>query len=439
MESFRDQYELRRGKITLYRRTSQGSKYQSDNWNARFNIPGEKAIRRSLKTTNQDEAELRAEDLYQELLSKSKKGMSLKTKRFGLVCDAFVRHLTEQRSHEAARSGADQKLIPKTYKSKIDITENYIKPLLGDKTLDSITDFDIEEFVDKRRMFHITGPASLSDTHTYIRNGRKVTTKKNPKIPSHSTLNKDLTVLRQIFEFARTRREVDSKQIPTIKNISRPKNYVDRKPDLSRTEYQSLIKKLEWKIKNQTNPKHKRSHILLYNYILILANTGMRVTEAKNMKFRDCQEFKNYDGERYVQIHVSGKGKSRDLIAMPNTEIYLNRLRELHQENAKQFGWKFDESMNVFLNDHGQPVGSFKKALDAILDDCGLLHDSHGAKRSAGAFRKYYITSRLTKGGVNPFDLAKNCGTSLEVIQKYYENLQPKYVAKELTRPRRDL
>ncbi len=101
MEAFRNQYKIRQGKITLYQRASRSSKPPSDNWNARFNIYGHTAIRRSLKTDNQAEAEIRAEDLYQELLHKSKQGLSLKSKRFGLICEGFLKHLTKQVKQDA--------------------------------------------------------------------------------------------------------------------------------------------------------------------------------------------------------------------------------------------------------------------------------------------------------------------------------------------------
>ena len=85
------------------------------------------------------------------------------------------------------------------------------------------------------------------------------------------------------------------------------------------------------------------------------------------------------------------------------------------------------------------PISSFKRSLDAILDECGILYDENKAKRSSGAFRKFYITMRLTEGKVDVFRLAKNTGTSIEVIEKYYEDLQPRDIAEEFTRLKTDV
>jgi len=438
MESFRNQYDLRKGKITLYQRTSQGSKYQSDNWNARINIHGQKAIRRSLRTPNQEEAEVRAEDLYQELLHKSKQGLSLQTKRFGLVCEDYLRHFTEQVERDSHLPKLEQTHTANMLKQKKEKITRYIIPILGDKNLDDITDLDIEDYVQQRKVFFISGPGSEADEIRYIRHGKKITRpKQEAKIPAYNTINKDLTTLRQVFEYARLKRWIDSKQIPVIKNLSKPKNYVDKKPDISTTEYKSLLKTLEWKIKKQTNPKHKRSHTLLHYYILILSNTGMRVTEAKNLRFSDCKPFTD-KGEKHIELFVQGKGKSRHMVPLQRTADYLEQLKAFHKANAEQFDWQYSDDMKVFSSDKGEPVGSFSRALDNILNECGILYDKDRRKRSAGAFRKFYITMRLTQGGVNPFDLAKNCGTSLEVIQKYYEDLQPIHIANDLTKLSRD-
>jgi len=439
MKSFKNQYSIRQGKITLYQRTSQGSKYQSDSWYARFKIPNQKTIRKSLKTNNQNEAEIIAEDLYQELAHKNKLGLSLSTKRFELVCQSYLKHFKTQTEQESKLSKLEQKHTKNMLKMRMFTINRFVIPFLGEKNIDDINDLDIEDYIRKRRTFFINGEGSKESTITYIRNNKKVTRPHNTtKVLNYNSINKELTVLRQIFEFARQTRVISFSQIPVIKNLSKPKNYVDRKPGISLSDYNSLLAKLRWKIKKQDNSKHKRSHRLLYYYIIILSNTGLRVTESKNLRFSDCKTFKK-DGNEYLEMYIHGKGKSRKMIPMPRTKEYLKRLKEFHIENSKLFGWKFTDNTNVFVNDRGVPISSFKRSLDAILDECGILYDENKAKRSSGAFRKFYITMRLTEGKVDVFRLAKNTGTSIEVIEKYYEDLQPRDIAEEFTRLKTDV
>jgi len=434
MKSFKNQYSIRQGKITLYQRTSQGSNYQSDSWYARFKIPNQKPIRKSLKTTNQNDAEIIAEDIYLDFLHKIKMGISLTTKRFELVCNSYLKHFTEQVGLELSLHKQDRRYTENMLKARKFAINRFIIPFLGEKNIDNISDLDIEDYINKRRTFFISGEGSKDKYIEYIRNDKKVKRPRNTsKVLNHNSLNKDLTLLRQIFEFARQKRIITAAQTPVIKNLPKPKNYANRKPGLSRTEYNSLLAKLRWKIKKQNNPKHKRSHRLLYYYILIMSNTGMRVTEAKNLKFSDCKTFIK-DGIEYLEMYIYGKGKSRKMVPMTRTIDYLKRLKELHIENAKLFNWDVTKDTYVFVNDKGNPVGSFKKSLDNILNDCGTLYDENGMKRSSGVFRKFYITLRLTEGKVDVYRLAKNTGTSVEVIEKYYENLQPGDIPEELTK-----
>ncbi len=98
MAAYRDTYDIRGGKITLYRRVgaysnNDGVFRESDNWYAAIRVRGHKTVRRSLKTVSQEEAEAAAEDLYQELIFKTKRGLSLKSRRFGLVCEGYLRKL----------------------------------------------------------------------------------------------------------------------------------------------------------------------------------------------------------------------------------------------------------------------------------------------------------------------------------------------------------
>jgi len=74
---------------------------------------------------------------------------------------------------------------------------------------------------------------------------------------------------------------------------------------------------------------------LLRDYVLILANTGMRHgTEALNLKWRDV-EWITKNGERYIQFTVNGKTGKRTLIARHNAEDYLKRIQARFDDLGK--------------------------------------------------------------------------------------------------------
>ena len=75
------------------------------------------------------------------------------------------------------------------------------------------------------------------------------------------------------------------------------------------------------------------------------------------------------------------------------------------------------------MDQYGKSVNSFCRSIDRAFKVAGLLYDKHGIKRTAGAFRKYYITTALLSR-VDCFQLAKQCGTSVSVIEQYYSEVE---------------
>lgn len=197
-----------------------------------------------------------------------------------------------------------------------------------------------------------------------------------------------------------------------------------KKPGLTEQEVKHLLQTLVARYKSQTNPKHKRSHKLLLHYISWMCLTGMRVAEAKNLKISDCRKFKK-NGKDYLKVFVYGKGTSRELIALSEASIVLDKLIYFHKENAKLHGWKYKKDMPLFVDQYGKAVGSFANGLNRAFEDAGLLYDVRGDKRSGGAFRKYYITHALIVGNINYFELAKQTGNSVLVIEQYYAEIDP--------------
>ena len=56
---------------------------------------------------------------------------------------------------------------------------------------------------------------------------------------------------------------------------------------------------------------------------------------------------------------------------------------------------------------------------NTILDEEGLKKDREGQPRTAYSLRHTYICLRLTEGA-DIYQIAKNCRTSVEMIEKYY-------------------
>jgi len=425
--AYRDKYDIRQGRIQLYRRTTEGGKHQSDSWYCALKILGKKTIRRSLKTSIKDEAERKAEDIWFDLNQRSERGLSLSTKRFDLVANSFLSDLEKKVQQDSKLEPIQQQFKPSLLKNKLLDIQKFLIPYFDGKNLQDITDQDILNFEHWRRNYWISGEGANQPHIEFNRNGRKVRRAKlarEQKEPNWNTINKELTTLRQIFEFARKSNIVEGREIPVIKNIRKPRNTKTKKPGLTEQEVKHLLATLVLRYKSQSNPKHKRSHKLLLHYISWMCLTGMRVAEAKNLKISDCRKFQK-DAKNYLKVFVHGKGKSRELIALDEAITVLDKLVYFHKNNAVLHDWEYNEDLYLFSDQYGNTIGSFANGLNRALNDAGLLHDVYGDKRSGGAFRKYYITHALIVGNINYFELAKQTGNSIQVIEEYYADIDP--------------
>jgi len=423
--AYRDMYEIRQGRIQLYRRTAEGSKHQSDAWYCALKIPGQKTIRRSLKTITREDAERKAEEIWFDLNQRSQRGLSLSTKRFELVAKGFINDLKTKVEQDSKLAPIDQQFKPALLRSKTLAVNKYLIPYFDGKNLQDITDQHVSNYEPWRRNYWLTGTGSEQTHIEYVRNGRKV---KRPKVnreqkePNWNTINKELTTLRHIFEFARKSNIIEGREVPLIKNVRKPRNHKSKKPGLTEQELKHLLKTLVEKYKTQTNPKHKRSHKLLLYYVSWLCLTGIRVAEAKNLKISDCRKFKK-DGKEYLKVFVHGKGASRELVALGEAITVLDNIETFHKDNAQLNRWQYNTDTPLFVDQYGKPVGSFANSLNRAFKDADLLYDVYDKKRSGSAFRKYYITNALLVGNINYFELAKQCGNSVSIIEEYYAEI----------------
>lgn len=191
-KSFRNQYTIRQGRISLYQRTAQGTGYQSNNWYARFKIPNQKAIRKSLKTDDKYEAESIAESIYFDLTEKSKRGLSLSSKKFSQVANAFIRDYALKVKRESALKPYEKTYKPQLFENKQRIVNNYLLKYFKDKNLTDITDFDIESYKHWRATYWVSGEGSKLEYVEYIRDGRKVRRPKQAsekREPNYDTVN----------------------------------------------------------------------------------------------------------------------------------------------------------------------------------------------------------------------------------------------------------
>ena len=260
---------------------------------------------------------------------------------------------------------------------------------------------------------------------------------------SDGTIRDEMATFRSIMSFAAGKKFVRDSQVFKGKlPLSKA-----RREEFTPPEYRKLHSFARGWINDGRSDLGKWYRTMAYNFILIMTNTGMRPSEAKNLRWRDIGAQTDRQGRKFVRIDVRGKGKFRTLVAPESVATYLDRLRETSNQMAEKRA-KEQEALEakqpnkpkdspplrrtytepddfVFVTDEGKPARTlYYSLIERLLIESELQHSSSGSQRSTYCFRHTYATFRLTEG-VDVYFLAKQMGTSVKMIEDHYGHVTP--------------
>jgi integrase len=232
---------------------------------------------------------------------------------------------------------------------------------------------------------------------------------------SDATIRYEMTIFRSVMSYAASKKFIpDDKAFRGKLPLAKV-----RREEFTPEEYKTLYTEARTWVKATTTQRDDSVWLrnMARNFMLIMCNTGMRPTEAKNLRWRDVDMQKDDQGRTVVVLSVRGKNKARNLVAASNVANYLERVREA----AKAKG----PDDHVFTNYDGSPTTSLYAGLiENLLTKTKLLMSSSGSRRSTYCFRHTYATFRLTEG-VDVYFLAKQMGTSVKMIEDHYGHITP--------------
>jgi integrase len=135
-----------------------------------------------------------------------------------------------------------------------------------------------------------------------------------------------------------------------------------------------------------------------------MANTGLRPDEANRLEHRDVKIVEDAPtGETILEIEVRGK---RGVGYCKSTSGAVRPFQRLAERNKPQ---PTDPVFPKFQ----------RELFNTILEEEALKKDREGQPRTAYSLRHTYICLRLMEGA-DIYQIAKNCRTSVEMIEKYY-------------------
>ena len=180
------------------------------------------------------------------------------------------------------------------------------------------------------------------------------------------------------------------------------------------------------------NARWRYTRELLRDYVLILSNSGMRVGEANNLRVGDLEKFTDERGRENYAFNVKGKTGKRYVILRANARRYVERTLERNSRwqeewkltaelNKKQFNRKTAQHDDwLFRMPDGNKIITLIDQFNEVLKRENITHNADGEKYTLYSLRHFYAVQMLRHGKVNVFDVARNMGTSVQIIESYY-------------------
>jgi integrase len=359
-------HEMFDGRLHVYIRD--GSRY----WQCSAFL-ADRNWRVSTKTDSLSEAKDIAEDWYLGLRGKLKAGTLKHERTFRQAADQF------REEYESLVGGERH---PEYVNGHWRRLKNHLVPFFGNLGLSKVTRAKVQEYRIKRRKDMVPG-------------------RNTP--PSRSTLHQEIVVLRQVLKTAELHGWISA--IPNLSAPYKTSGKITHRAWFSPEEYKQLYEATRDRIENPRHNKHRQAYAELHDYVLFMANTGLRPDESKRIEFRDVKIVDDRDsGQTILEIDVRGKRGVGFCKSMPGAVHPFQRVMKRRDNLAL--------TDLVFPNTHHE-------LFNTILDEQNLKFDREGQRRTFYSLRHTYICLRLMEGA-DVYQVAKNCRTSVQMIEEFY-------------------
>jgi integrase len=316
--------------------------------------------------------------------------------------------------------------------------------------LNDITSQYAAGYWDWRKGYWSTENAARLQSCNPKRRGAKTRGTANAKkAPALKTLQMEQSALNQIFYDAMERGRMQ--QIVKMRVAANGKAPSRRAGFDTGSEYLVLVRNLRSYrdcmgrfASEGLNAWHKLHRIQLSHFIMFLLHSGLRVGEAREMRWSDVKLDEVVEGEeeRIAEVRVSKetkKGQARFVQTQPSANNALKEWQKVSPHDARTdyvwFGQQRDaEGKATPIGDLNKSFQQYLRAIEFDGRQHGLLNDRDGDRRSLYSLRHTYATQRLEKGDVNVYDLSINMGCKVKQIETHYSHVVSKQRRKQITK-----
>jgi len=396
------------GRVLLY----QLENTKKASWYARIRLPNERSyIIRSLRTNQKSEALGELETLYRTLLYRSQHGLSTKDITWEQLVKAWAiwRRETYKRGHR--------------YTELVELKNRiYFQPYFGDtanlSSLTLINDIHIYEWVEWRQRY--------ADTTTEYRK----------QTLAWNTLSQELSMVKTLLTFASNRGYITG--VPFIRNPRPvPPRHERARAKATKQFYQTCMRNTLWEHRNHRNKRPRLYSFGLRLCIKLISSSAIRVQELLKLEYRDVSlELDDEDNSFTtisVRTSVSKTKEARISVCFDGANVYkmLMKWKELRQEYSDT---PHTSGHDLVFAHPDKPekaidmVSSFKHFVRRWEDHDDpnkrlQRRDENHRPLTLTSFRHMSINN-LIANGVDVALIAENCGTSITMIQKSYQQNQ---------------
>lgn len=382
-------------KVQLYMRP------MSPHWQCSCTVAGKQR-----RSTTREESLARAKDVardwYLSLLGKYRAGELKQGKTFKEAAARFIDEF------ETITEGQRSPVYVQGHKYRIN---RHLNPFFGNMVLSEITAGTVQDY----RIHRMKTGMSRIDQLRKKKADDPLGDDAKPKPPARNTLHQEIVCLRQILKTANRHGWLD--HLPNLSAPYQASTKISHRAWFSLEEYRKLYQATQRRAAKPPKPRWKWSCEQLHDFVLFMANTGLRPDEAFRIQFRDVEIVKDEaTGETILEIQVRGKRGVGYCKSMPNAVLPFRRLK-----NRKRPARTPEGRRRMALPEPTDLVfpKSHRDLFNIVLDEEGLKFDREGLRHTAYSLRHTYICFRLMEGA-DIYQIAKNCRTSVEMIEKYY-------------------
>jgi integrase len=381
------------GRVQIYKRANGRC------WQCATRMGG-KRFRESTGEENLDRAKDVAEEWYLGLRGKLRNGEIVPDERtFAEAAEGYVREV---------RVLAVNTRSPK-YVEFMEMRMNrHVLPFFGKTPLSQVNKGLVQKYRVKRAEETILATTEHDDKGNITKPGRP---------PARSTILQEITCIRQVLKYAE-----GLGWISYLPNLSTP--YMSqgkrvRRAWFSPEEYEKLYTATRKRITEGKRRGWKTHYEDLHDFVLFMANTGLRPDEAMRLEIRDVKIEDDYATKKTILvIDVRGKTGVGYCKSMPNAVYPFTQLRDRRERELLEQGKNDKEVLKLLPMTRVFP--SFDRDLfNKILEEQDLKFDRDGQRRTAYSLRHTYISMRLMEGA-NIHQIANNCRTSVQMIEQFY-------------------